>query len=113
MAATKEQILEALEQACREHVKAYSSIMIHCQTDDHCASYGGLTPRIAFIAGAPDAQVRRVLHAEVLAGRVLLYKPYPRTIAWWPVGLWGKLQAAERAAEAGGYVPDHSYARGA
>lgn len=107
MAATKENILAALEQACRENVLAYERIMTHCQSDLHASGYGGLTPRIAFITGAAPGQVRRVLHAEVLAGRVLLHKPYPRTIAWWPVGLWEKLQAEQQAA----CVPDHAHAR--
>jgi hypothetical protein len=96
-AAKKVRIYNALEQACREHVKAYASIMVYVTSDAGAVSYGGLTPRIAHIAGLPDAYVRRVLDAEVRDGLVLRWKPYPRTIAWWPVGLWDKLQA-ERVA---------------
>lgn len=100
MTAPRDKVLAALEQVCRREAEVYAGLMKYCENDLHASRYGAGTPQIARLAGVgiTMAQVRRVLHAEVEAGRVLLYKPYPRTISWWPVGLWEKLQAEKAAA---------------
>lgn len=90
----KDRVLAALEQACRKQVERWPDLMMNLKCDEGAARYGALTPHISRLCGVgvTMAQVRRVLHAEVAAGRVLLHRPYPCTISWWPVGLWETLQ---------------------
>lgn len=99
-------VLAALEQAAREQANSPHSFIRGsndkwCRSDAQAVRYGPLTPFISsFIDGhITGAQLRRVLNAEVEAGRVL--RDQGRTggmIRFWPVNLWDKLQA-ERAAQ--------------
>jgi hypothetical protein len=99
-AALRTAVLAALEKACRRKYNASYALLrdkwVDC--DDKAARYGASTREITSAARAPSlAHVRRVLHAEVVAGTVLIEKSYATSIRWWPVGMLEKLQAEAAA----------------
>lgn len=89
-------VMAAMEKACRRKFLIPHSLLrdkwVDC--DDKAARYGVSTREIASASRAPSlAHVRRILHAEVAAGTVLIEKSYATSIRWWPVGLLEKLHA--------------------
>lgn len=91
---TRARVLDALEQDCVEYARRFNSLMFDTNTDqDAAANFGVMTPRIANLAGGVTvAETRRILNEEAAQGRVIKWRPYPRTIAWWPVGLLATLK---------------------
>lgn len=97
--ATREKVLAALEQACREEWDSDWSRIRDCRSDKDAASYGAPTPDVAGYARVTAATARRALHAEFEAGRVLLTSARgQRSLRWWPVGMLAKLQGEKEIA---------------
>jgi len=93
-------VLAAMEKVCRRKFNSPHSLVrdkwVDC--DDKAVRYGASTREIASVARAPSlAHVRRILHAEVATGTVLIEKTYATSIRWWPVGLLEKLHAEHAA----------------
>jgi len=92
-ASTREKVLAALEQACREEWDSDWSRIRDCRSDESAAGYGTPTPDVAGYARVTAATVRRVLYAELNAGRVLVtWQRGQRSLRWWPVGMLARLQ---------------------
>jgi hypothetical protein len=116
-AATREKVLAALEQACREEAASVwkTDLVDEAHTDEGCAPLGAGTTRIIELSepqGSHPRTTRRVLDAEVAAGRVLRHKADGRgLIRWWPVGLLDKLQAERASAGMRTYCLGYTHAK--
>lgn len=101
MKFTDLQLIEAVEQACREATFAFAGLLEHVKNDDGAVvHHGGLTARVAFILGANEQMTRRrlaKLHSKGLMKRYQYRKG--AVIHWWPVGLFDRVSAAKEVSQ--------------
>jgi len=95
-------VLAALERACRANWLPHRDLF----TDAAAVNWGPYSGDLRYYMTKEGghfiyAQVRRILDAEIAAGRVLRASPHSRVVRYWQVGLVDKI-AAERAAQEGG-----------
>lgn len=83
-------VLKALEQECR--VIYLENVPRHFTTDAQCVLYGATVSAISSRVDMPglvrSSDIRRILHEERDAGRVL-QNDTGTTHRWWPVGFCG------------------------
>lgn len=90
-------LIAAVEQACREESFGLSALSDMITSDASAvSSWGGLTPRIAYILQRPVPTVRRRLLKLHKAGKMLRSGRATSTYRWWPVGLLDRHVAKEQ-----------------
>jgi len=101
MKFTDLQLIEAVEQACREATFAFAGLLEHVKNDDGAVvHHGGMTPRIAYILGANDQMVRRRLATMHKKGLMKRHQGRGNgTIRWWPVGLFDRVSAGKEVSQ--------------
>lgn len=82
----EDHLLAAVEQACMEETFRLE-LVAGCTDHEAAPLGGGLTARIAVIAGRPLGSVRARLHKLNKTGMLIRAGTRKSSYRWWPIGL--------------------------